>query len=314
MHKVWRATGDKGLLDERRRVPSPKRADAVEIATVRKLDTTKHFDFNIKHFHEMLVEKHGLRRGYTWTKGVLQEAGLCERAPKKGKHRRRRERRAMVGMLMHLDGSTHRWFGPEGRQMDLLAVLDDANSEVYALLLCEQESTHSCMTILRQVVEKKGVFCELYTDRGSHFCYTPEAGKGPSKTVTTDLGRAMEQLQIRLILANSPQARGRGERLWETIQGRLPQELRLAGIDTVAAAQKYFDEEFLPRLNRLVQVPAAEADSAFVSLVGVDLDRVFCSRDERSVDNDNTIKYERKRFQIPKNRLRATYAGCRGNA
>jgi transposase InsO family protein len=309
--KRWKDFGEKGLLDRRCQTPSPKRATADEVETVRKLYREKYYDFNVQHFHEMLVARHGCRRGYTWTKGVLQASGLIERAPKRGQHRRKRERRAMTGMMMHLDGSTHRWFGPDGPQLDLLAVLDDANSEVYALHLVEQESTETCMAVLRETIEKKGIFAELYTDRGSHFCYTPEGSKKPSKTVKTQLGRAMEQIQVRLILAHSPQARGRGERLWETIQGRLPQEFRLEGITTPEAGQRYIDAHFLGSLNELVRVTPADSASAFMPVVGVDLNRVFCIRQERTVDKDNTVKFENKSLQIPKNRVRATFSDCR---
>lgn len=311
LQRRWLEFGEKGLLDQRRRVPSPKRATVEELETVRKLYREKYFDFNVQHFHEMLVEKHGLRRGYTWTKGVLQAAGLVERAPKRGQHRRKRERRPMAGMMMHLDGSTHRWFGPDGPQLDLLAVLDDATSEVYALHIVAQESTETCMAILRETVEKRGIFAELYTDRGSHFCYTPQAGGKPAKQVKTQLGRAMDQLAVRMIFGHSPQARGRGERMWETIQGRLPQELRVAGITTCEAAQPYLNEHFLARLNRLVMVSPTESASAFTPTAELDLDRVFCTVDERTVDNDNTVKFEKKSLQIPKNRMRATFAGCR---
>ncbi|MBM4345434.1 MAG: ISNCY family transposase [Deltaproteobacteria bacterium] len=311
LHRRWQRFGEKGLLDQRQRTPGPKRATAEEVETVRKLCSEKYFDFNIQHFDERMVELHGLRRGYTWTKGVLQQAGLAERAPKRGQHRRKRERRPMAGMMMHLDGSTHRWCGSEGPQMDLLAVMDDATSEVYALHLVEQESTGTCMAILREAIEKKGLFWELYTDRGSHFCSTPQAGGKPDKSVKTQLGRAMSQLDVRLILGHSPQARGRGGRMWETIQGRLPQELRVAGIATGAAAQNDLNEQFLPRLNKLVVVAAAEQPSAFAPADGVDLRRVFCATDERTVDNDNTVNYEKESLQIAKNRMRATLAGCR---
>lgn len=310
MAERWREQGQKGLFD-RRCTTSPKRASADEVETVLRLYREQYFDFNVKHFHQMLVERHQLRRGYTWTKGVLQTAGLVERTRKRGTHRRRRPRRPMVGMMLHLDGSTHRWLGEDGPMLDLLAVMDDASSEVYALHLVAQESTETCMAVVREVVEKHGVFSELYTDRGSHFCYTPEAGKRPDTGVRTELGRALDTLGIRQILANSPEARGRSERLWDTLQGRLPQELRLAGATTVAAAQRYIDEEFLSRINKVVQVAPTDAVSAFVPLVGVDLDRVFCVKDERTVERDNTLRYQRKVLQIAKSRLRATYAGCR---
>lgn len=306
----WKEQGEQGLFDKRRCGPSPRHANASEVELVRQLYRDRYFDFNVQHFHEMMCEYHGLRRSYTWTKNVLQDNGLVVRAKKRGQHRRRRPRRPMVGMMMHLDASTHQWFGADGKHMDLLAVLDDANSEVYALHLVEQESTESCMSILRQVVEIKGIFGELYTDRASHFCFTPEAGKGPDKSVKTQLGRAMEQLEIKMIFGRSPQARGRGERLWETIQGRLPQELRVAGITTAPEAQAYITKRFLPRLNAVVMQDAAEQTSAFVPATAIDLDRVFCLREDRTVDNDNTVRFQNKRLQIPKNNQRATFVGC----
>ena len=214
-------------------------------------------------------------------------------------------------MMMHLDGSTHQWLGEEAGYQDLLVVLDDATSEVYSVKMVEQEGTESVMGVLKEVVQEHGIFCSLYTDRASHFVYTPKAGGEPDRSVKTQVQRALEELGIELIVAYSPQARGRGERLWQTWQGRLPQELRRAGITTMSEANRYLQEVFKPWHNQHLMVKAKEEGSAFVPVVGRDLERIFAHVDQRQVQNDNTVSFEGKRLQIPSSKQRYTYAKCR---
>ena len=304
------AKGAQSLLDKRQQVPSPKRATMAEVALLRDLYREKYMGFNVAHFHEIAEAEHGLKRSYTWVKRALQEGGLVALEPKRGKHRLRRERRPLAGMMLHIDGSTHAWYGPGHPKMDLLGVMDDATSEMYSLHLVDQESTLTCMTIIRDVIEKKGLFAELYADRGSHFWYTPKAGEGPSTTVVTQLGRALATCSIRLIAAMSPQARGRGERMWATIQGRLPNELRVAGITTQAEAQKYINEKFLPSLNRLVMVAATDSEyDAFTDAKHLPLAKIFCEHHARSVGKDNCVVYEKRNLQLVASKLRYTFAG-----
>jgi hypothetical protein len=148
------------------------------------------------------------------------------RGRKRGTHRKRRPRRPLPGMLLHIDGSRHRWLGDE-RWHDLIVILDDATSEIYYAQLVEEESTQTMMATLRKVIEQQGLFCALYSDRGSHFWLTSKAGERVNHERVTQVGRALRELGVRMIPAYSPQARGRSERNFGTWQGRLPQELRL---------------------------------------------------------------------------------------
>ena len=303
--------GYDGLLDLRRRNPSQRRVGVVEIQKVLRLYREEYFDFNVKHFHEKLQSEHGVVQSYSWVKNTLQQAGLVTKDKRHGAHRTRRGRRPLPGMMMYLDGSTHQWLGEEAGYQDLLVVLDDATSEVYAVEMVEQEGTESVMGVLKEVVQEHGIFCALYTDRASHFVYTPKAGGEPDRSVKTQVQRALDELGIALIVAYSPQARGRRERLWQTWQGRLPQELRRAGITTMNEANRYLQQVFKPWHNQHLMVKAKEQGSAFVPVVGRDLERIFAHVEQRQVQNDNTVSFEGKRLQIPGSKQRYTYAKCR---
>jgi transposase len=303
--------GYDGLLDRRRMRPSPKRVPLATVEEVFRLYRDRYFDFNVRHFHEKLVSEHGISLSYSWVKAALQGAGLIERRRRRGKHRRRRERRPLSGMLLHIDGSTHAWLGPEMGRQDLITVLDDATSEVYYAQLFEQESTASVMAALKAVVQERGVFCSLYSDRASHFVYTETAGRGPQRRVRTQVGRALEQLGVELIPANSPQARGRCERLYGTFQGRLPQELRLRGIGSIQEANRFLRELYVPEHNKKFSVPAAQEGTAFVPCVGADLEKIFSHQEERVVGNDNTVTFGKLRLQIAPQTFRFSLARCR---
>jgi hypothetical protein len=189
-------------------------------------------------------------------------------------------------------------------------VLDDATSEIYYAQLVEEESTRTVLAALREVVEKKGLFCALYSDRASHFFETPKAGAKIDPHRLTPVGRALQQLRIRMIPAYSPQARGRSERNFGTWQGRLPQELRLRGITTVEQATRFLREEYIAELNRRFAVAAAEAGSAFLPLRGQELERIFALQHERVVNRDNTVEFAHRVLQIEKSSWRNTLAGC----
>ena len=309
----WRRRYEKfgydGLWDRRCGRPSPRRVPLEQAERVLALYREKYFDFNVRHFHEKLREKHGIALSYTWVKLALQGAGLVRKQGRRGVHRRRRPRRPLPGMLLHLDGSSHRWLG-EGRRYDLLVVLDDASSEIYYAQLVEEESTRTVLVALREVVEKKGLFCALYSDRASHFFETPKAGAKIDPHRLTQVGRALHELGIRMIPAYSPQARGRSERNFGTWQGRLPQELRLRGITTVEEANRFLRQEYVAEFNGRFAVAAGQPGSAFLPLQGQDLERIFALQHERVVNRDNTVEIGNRVLQIEKTPWRNTLAGC----
>jgi transposase len=309
-HRRYQRFGYDGLWDRRSGRPSPRRVPLELAERVLSLYRERYFDFNVRHFHEKLRDEHGLSLSYTWVKLALQGAGLVRKGSRRGVHRRRRPRRPLPGMLLHLDGSSHAWLG-EGRRYDLLVVLDDASSEIYYAQLVEQESTRTVLAALRQVVEKRGLFCALYSDRASHFFETPRAGAKIDPQRLTQVGRALHQLGIRMIPAYSPQARGRSERNFGTWQGRLPQELRLRGITTLEGANRFLRQEYIAEFNRRFAVAAAQPGSAFLPLQGQDLERIFVLQHERVVNRDNTVEIAHRVLQIEQTPWRNTLAGCR---
>jgi transposase len=300
--------GYSGLWDHRKRSPSPKRISVKVLERVLQLYREKYFDFNVQHFHEKLKEEHGISQSYTWVKRALQEAGLVARRKKRGPHRRRRPRRSLPGMMLHIDASEHDWFG-DGRKYELIVILDDATSEIYYAQLVEAESTRSILTALRDVVKRQGVFCSLYSDRAAHFFVTPRAGEKVDKTRLTQVGRALQELGIKMIPAYSPQARGRSERGFGTWQGRLPQELRLRGIRDMGKANSFLNEQYVKEFNGRFSVAAAQKGTAFVRLRRRDLDDIFSVQHERTVNQDNTVQLDNRVFQIEKTRWRNTLAG-----
>jgi hypothetical protein len=309
----WRARLEKhdydGLADRRKGKASPRRGPLATVEEVFRLYQERYFDLSVRHFHEKLREEHAIKWSYNWVKLALQGAGLVQRRRKRGPHRRRRERRAMPGMLLHIDGSRHRWFQDE-RYYDLIVILDDATSEIYYAQLVEEESTRTVMTALREVIEKRGLFCSLYSDRGSHFFVTPQAGGKVDPHRLTQVGRAMKELGIKMIPAYSPQARGRSQRNFGTWQGRLPQELRLARIHQVEEANRFLRQRYIGELNGKFMVTAAEKGTVFRRCARRDLDWIFTIQNERVVANDNTITLRDRVWQLEKSRWRHSLAGC----
>src|SRR6478609_11887603 len=301
--------GYDGLFDQRRGRRSIHRVPMATAERVLGLYRDIYYDLNVRHFHEKLRDKHDIRLSYSWVKQALQGAGLVARRRKRGPHRRRRPRRPLPGMLLHIDGSKHRWF-QDDRYYDLIVILDDATSEIYYAQLVEEESTRTVMAGLREVVETQGLFCSLYSDRGSHFFVTRKAGEKVDKHRLTQVGRAMKELGVQMIPAYSPQARGRSERNFGTWQGRLPQELRLRGIRTLEAANHFLREDYIAEFNASFQVPAAQPGHAFVRRSSRDLDLIFALQFERTVNRDNTVSIQNLRLQIEPVRWRATLAGC----
>jgi len=301
--------GFRGLFDRRRGKPSPKKVPLAVVERVLGLYREQYFDLNLRHFHEKLVSEHQIRLSYSWVKGVLQGAGLVARGRQRGVHRKRRERRPLPGMLLHIDGSRHRWFQDQ-RWHDLLVILDDASSEIYYAQLVEEESTLTVMAALQEVIERKGLFCALYSDRGSHFWLTPKAGEAVDPHRLTQVGRALRELGIRMIPAYSPQARGRSERNFGTWQGRLPQELRLAGCTTLEQANRFLREQYVAEFNGRFQVAPGQRGSAFTPCPKRDLQRVFSLQFERTVNRDNTVSLQNLTLQIEAVKWRGTLAGC----
>lgn len=301
--------GYNGLLDRRRGKPSRRRVPVATVEKVFALYREKYFDLNVQHFHEKLQAEHGIELSYTWVKQALQGAGLVARGRKRGAHRKRRERRPLPGMLLHIDGSRHQWFQDE-RWYDLIVILDDASSEIYYAQLVEEESTATVMAGLKEVVERKGLFCALYSDRGSHFWLTPKVGGKVDYHRRTQVGRALHELGVHMIPAYSPEARGRSERNFSTWQGRLPQELRLRQIRTLQAANRFLREDYIAEFNRRFQVPCRQRGNAFVPCRSRDLERIFSLQFERSVNRDNTVSFQNLSLQIERVRWRATLAGC----
>jgi transposase len=300
--------GYDGLRDRRQGRPSRRRVPLETCEAVLRLYQEKYGDCNVRHFHEKLREVEGIRLSYTWVKQALQGAGLVARKRWRRAHRRRRPRREMPGMLLHIDASKHRWL-QDDRYYDLLVVLDDATSEIYYAQLVEEESTRTVMAAVREVIERKGLFCALYSDRASHFFYTPKAGEPVDQSRLTQFGRALRELGIQRIAAYSPQARGRSERNFGTWQGRLPQELRLAGVATLAEANRFLRERYLAEFNRKFAVPAAQPGTAFRRCGRRDLDWIFSVQTERVVSKDNTVAIAERWWQIEKCRWRYSLAG-----
>jgi hypothetical protein len=297
------------LVDQRSGRPRRKRIAVATIARLCALKRDRYADFSVQHFWEQVRVQHGIEIGYTWLKLALQAAGLAEKSPGRGRYRRRRERRPMRGMLVHLDASTHEWIAGLPRQ-DLVVALDDADGRILYAQFVPQEGTASTFAALKHILQTWGRFAELYTDRGSHFCQTPRAGGAPTTEHAGQVSRALRVLGIRQILAWSPEARGRSERAFQTIQGRLPQELRVAGIEHYEAANRYLVERFVPAFNGRFTVVPTDPGNAFVQLVGVELDLLLSAQHRRTVNNDSTVVFERLALQLPRTVERAHYVRC----
>lgn len=300
--------GAEGLRDRRLGKVSPRRAPVAELTRMQILYQERYRDFTVKHFHEQLVKRHGYTLGYTVTRLALQRAGLV--APERrrgGRHRKKRERRPLPGMLLFQDGSTHRWIGALEHDLDLVVTLDDATGAIYSAVLVQEEGTASSFLGLAETIAGHGLFRALYTDRGSHYFHTPKAGGKVDKSRPTQVGRALAQLGITHIPSYSPEARGRMERAFGTLQGRLPPELRLAGITTVEAANRYLGEVFVPDYNARFAVPAAEEGSAFIPYAGRPLEDVLCVQESRQVGRDNCVLWKGIALQIPPQRHRHHY-------
>jgi transposase len=302
--------GEAGLLDRRLGKASGKRVPSDRSEEVEALYRTRYAGFTAKHFHEHLVKEHNFSWGYTWTKTFLYSKGLLEKAKRRGAHRRKRERRPLPGMMLHQDGSMHVWLAGQPA-LDLIVTLDDATSAIYSAFLIEEEGTASTFRALMEVFGSHGLPMSLYTDRGAHYFYTPTAGGEVDRSRPTQVGRALERLGVEHIAAYSPQARGRSERVFHTLQDRLVKELALKEIDTVEAANLFLRDVYIPEYNARFAVAAAQEGTAFVAIPGVDLAEILCVQEERQVGNDNCVSFNRLKLQIPESPLRAHFVKTR---
>jgi len=296
--------GLEGLADKRLTQTSHRRAPVDEVMALVDLYINRHQGWNVRHFHDW-YSKQGGDRSYTWVKNQLQQAKLISQAKLKGVHRKRREASALPGMMIHQDGSTHEWVPDQ--KWDLISTMDDATNEHYSMFFCAEEGTASSFQGVKETIVKLGLFSCFYSDRGSHYWHTPEAGGKVDKNNPTQFGRAMAHLGISMIAAYSPEARGRSERAFETHQGRLPKELALMGITTMDEANRYLCKTYLPAFNRKFAHPAREEGSAFMPYIGPSLDDILCEQYERTVQPDNCVRFENLVLQISKNEYRCNY-------
>jgi transposase len=309
----YKKDGSDGLLDRRMKRPSPKKVPFAELERIIRLYREQYDGFNVKHFHEKLLQKHDVTLSYTCVKKVLQEAGLVQKNRNRGgKHLRRREPKPCFGEMLHVDGSKHAWLAlrPE-LTMTLIVILDDATARILYAQLWPAETTEAIMTGLRAVMKEHGLFMSLYNDRASWAFYTPKVGGKVSKTVFTQVGRALDRLGIAHIAAYSPQARGRSERVNRTLQDRLINELKLAGITDVQAANRFIQDVYIPEHNRLFAHEPADPTNCCVSALNVVLDDILCIEEERTVTNDNVVRYDNRYLQIGKQQDRATCKGLK---
>jgi len=297
-----------GYFDRRIGRSSNNRAMDEEVETLTKLYKEKYRGFSVRHFHEHYSKEVKKPRSYNWCRSKLDEAGLVKKNKRGGPHRQRRERKPMEGMMLHQDASTHHWIQDLEYSLDLIVTMDDATSEITSCFLAPQEGTETSLRGIKETILRKGLFCSLYTDRGSHYAYTPEAGGKVDKGRLTQVGRALKELGIKHQHAYSPEARGRSERMFGTLQGRLPQELSLHGIKSMDEANKYIQEVYLPAHNTKFSKPASDPRTAYAPwVIKENLDELLCIKEERIVQKDNTVRYNNKILQIPQQEHRYHY-------
>ena len=301
----FEADGLEGLLDKRLSQISKRRASSLEVDHVVQLYKNSFAGWNLAHFHSKYKAEFKGQRSYSWLKSVLQGAGIVKASKRRGKHRIKRERAPLAGMMLHQDASTHRWV-PDA-VWDLVVTLDDATGEHTSMFFCHQEGTDSSFHGIGQTIARYGLFASLYTDRGSHYFTTPEAGGKVDKVNLTQVGRALKQLGIGHIGAYSPEARGRSERAFQTHQGRLPQELARAGITDMQSANQYLEQVYRLAHNREFCVASTLPGSAFVPFISGSLPDILCQQHERTVNNDNCVSFEGLSLQIPADEFRYHY-------
>jgi hypothetical protein len=302
----YKADGLEGLLDKRLSQVSKRKASVAEIDQVVQTYKRGFAGWNVAHFHTKYQSELKGTRSYSWLKTVLQGAGLARVSKRQGKHRIKRERAPLPGMMVHQDASTHHWV--PGQVWDLVVTMDDATGEHTSMFFCDQEGTASSFHGLGQTIARYGLFASLYSDRGSHYFITPEEGGKVDKLNLTEVGRALKQLGIEHIAAYSPQARGRSERAFRTHQGRLPQELARAGITDMGSANEYLERIYRDSHNREFCVASTLPGTAYVPFISGSLPDVLCEQHERTVGNDNCVRFDNMHLQLPADEFRHHYA------
>ncbi len=297
--------GMEGLIDRRLGQISHRSAPVDEVMALADLYSRRYQGLTVKHFYSWYRRAHEGMRSYTWVKNTLQGKGLVHKDSRKGTHRRQRPRAPYIGMMLHQDGSTHEWV--PGKLWDLIVTMDDASNGHYSMFFIDEEGTQSSFQGVSEVIVEHGVFASLYTDRGSHYWNTPEAGGKVDKENLTQFGRAMRQLGIEMIPAYSPEARGRSERAFRTHQERLVKELAMAGITEMKQANAYIRDVYLPAFNDEFAVSAEEPASMFVPWAGTPLQDILCEQYERTVGNNNCVKFDALTLQIPADKYRFHY-------
>ncbi|MFO7570701.1 MAG: ISNCY family transposase [Smithellaceae bacterium] len=306
----YEESGLEGLNDKRLTQASHRRAPVDEVLKLTDRYHSSYRGWNVKHFYSWYTREGG-KRSYTWVKNTLQKQGMVQKLKKKGTHRKKRERNPLPGMMIHQDGSTHEWV--PGKMWDLIVTMDDATNEQYSVFFVDEEGTGSSFQGVGDVILKKGLFSTMYTDRGSHYWFTPKEGGKVSKTQLTQFGRAMQQLGVTMIPAYSPEARGRSERMFRTHQDRLVKELALHNITTMEAANDYIKKVYLPAYNREFKRKPSEEGTAFIPWIGGHLEDILCEHHERTVTPDNCISFEGIALQIPPDKYRCHYVRARVN-
>ena len=309
--RILAAYREKGVAavahGHRGRRPANATPDAVADSVVR-LARTRYEGANHTHLSELLSERDGIDIGRTTLRRILVNAGLSSpRRRRPPKHRVRRQRMPREGMLIQVDGSHHPWLGDQAPPFALLIAVDDATGTVVAALFCEQEDSRNYFLLIQGLVQHLGVPVALYTDRHAVFRHTPGAGL---PGMPTQFSRAMDELGIQMIFAQSPQAKGRVERTAATFQDRLITELRLAGATTIEQANTVL-EQFLPRYNRRFQIPPQYPEPAFRPLdPELCLEQILCFKHRRRVARDNTVRFQLRTLQLLPGPERPSYAGA----
>lgn len=305
--RSWEAEGAEGLYDQRLDRVSHNAAPVDEVMELLDLFETKYQNYSSAHFYDIYRDEYGGSRSYNWVRTHLQDSGLVKKAKRRGAHRRKRARAAMTGMMLHQDGSTHEWV--PGKKWDLIITMDDADSTIYSGFFVEEEGTLSSFQGVQEVIENYGLFCSFYSDRGSHYWNTPKTGGKVDKKNPTQFGRAMATLGIEMIAAYSPEARGRSERMFRTLQDRLVKDLANANITEMDAANAYLKEHYWDKHNKRFSVKPGEEESAFIPMLnpGMSLQDILCIQEKRTVGNDNTVSYKGKILQIPKHKHRCNF-------
>lgn len=313
----YRKEGASAIAHGNRGRKPPTTTDTGTQQRVRELAEGPYTGFNHTHLTEMLSEREGIDLSRSTVRRILLAGGLRSPRPRRASRRySRRERYPQEGMLLQVDGSRHDWLQGRGPYLTLVGAVDDATGTVPAALFREHEDAQGYLLMLREIIERHGVPLSLYSDRHGIFQRSPKepeslAEQLRGKRDPTQFARALKELDIGHILAHTPQAKGRIERVWGTFQGRLVPELRLAGASTIEHANEVLGD-FISRYNHSFTVPAALTGSAYRQMrPDLHLDSVLCFKYVRSVANDNTVRFDDSTIQLLADEHRASYARAR---